>query len=168
MELPAGLQCVERSLLPKAKISSTTHAQLLHWLHGKQQQQKWIFKQNCIGICFINKWSVFSCFCSVLALFNANNKKNYFYFLKLFLYVVNSLWRLSDFFLLILNYNSTILLCLCISFLCCIADSQHFSDLFVLVSVYLSVCRFPYLSIFRSYGKCVLLFERPNSKEHSC
>ena len=31
--------CVERSLLPKAKISSTTHVQLLQWLHGKQQQQ---------------------------------------------------------------------------------------------------------------------------------
>ena len=33
-----SLQCVERRLLPKAKISSTTHVQLLQWLHGKQQQ----------------------------------------------------------------------------------------------------------------------------------
>ena len=33
-----SLQCVERSLLPKAKISSTTHVQLLQWLQGKQQQ----------------------------------------------------------------------------------------------------------------------------------
>ena len=31
---------VERSLVPKAKISSTTHVQLLPWLHGKQQQQQ--------------------------------------------------------------------------------------------------------------------------------
>ena len=30
--------CVERSLVPKAKISPTTHVQLLQWLHGKQQQ----------------------------------------------------------------------------------------------------------------------------------
>ena len=31
----------ERSLLlPKAKISSTTHVQFLQWLHGKQQQQQ--------------------------------------------------------------------------------------------------------------------------------
>ena len=34
-----SLQCVERSLVPKAKISSTTHVQLLQWPHGKQQQQ---------------------------------------------------------------------------------------------------------------------------------
>ena len=32
------LQCVNRNLVPKAKISSTTHVQLLQWLHGKQQQ----------------------------------------------------------------------------------------------------------------------------------
>ena len=25
----------------KAKISSTTHVQMLQWLHGKQQQQHW-------------------------------------------------------------------------------------------------------------------------------
>ena len=31
-----SLQCVERSLLPQAKISSTTHVQLLQWLHGIQ------------------------------------------------------------------------------------------------------------------------------------
>ena len=28
----------EHGLVPKAKISSTTHVQLLQWLHGKQQQ----------------------------------------------------------------------------------------------------------------------------------
>ena len=28
------LQCIERSLLPYAKISSTTHVQLLQWLRG--------------------------------------------------------------------------------------------------------------------------------------
>ena len=33
-----NLQCVERSLLPQAKISSIIHAQLLLRLHGKQQQ----------------------------------------------------------------------------------------------------------------------------------
>ena len=33
-------QCVERSLVPKAKVSSTTLVQLLQWLHGKQQQHK--------------------------------------------------------------------------------------------------------------------------------
>ena len=34
-----SLQCVERSLVPKkAKMSSTTHVQLLQWLHGIQQQ----------------------------------------------------------------------------------------------------------------------------------
>ena len=43
-ETPA--ECVERSVLPKAKISSTTHVQLLQllqWLHGKQQQQTMFF-----------------------------------------------------------------------------------------------------------------------------
>ena len=39
---------MERSLLPKAKISSTTHAQLLLSLHGKQQQQK----RGVIGVMF--------------------------------------------------------------------------------------------------------------------
>ena len=33
-----SLQCVERSLVPKAKISSTSHVQLLQSLYGKQQQ----------------------------------------------------------------------------------------------------------------------------------
>ena len=33
------MQCVEHSSVPKAKISSITHVQLLQWLHGKQQQQ---------------------------------------------------------------------------------------------------------------------------------
>ena len=27
------------NVVPKAKVSSTTHVQLLQWLHGKQQQQ---------------------------------------------------------------------------------------------------------------------------------
>ena len=31
------MQCVDRNLLSKAKISSTAHVQLLQWLHGKQQ-----------------------------------------------------------------------------------------------------------------------------------
>ena len=34
------LQCAERSLLAKANISSTTHVQLLQWLHGEQQRHK--------------------------------------------------------------------------------------------------------------------------------
>ena len=33
-----SIQCVKRRILPKAKISSTTHVQLLQWLHGKHQQ----------------------------------------------------------------------------------------------------------------------------------
>ena len=33
-----SLQFVERSLVPKAKISTTKHVQLLQWLHSKQQQ----------------------------------------------------------------------------------------------------------------------------------
>ena len=42
-----SLKCVERSLSPKTKLFSTTHVQLLQWLHGKQQQQHtefWIVK----------------------------------------------------------------------------------------------------------------------------
>ena len=38
IEIINSLQCIKRSLVPKAKISSTTHVQLLQWLHGKQQQ----------------------------------------------------------------------------------------------------------------------------------
>ena len=41
-----SLQCVERSLVPKAKISSNTHVQLLQWLHGKQQQQNRVAAPN--------------------------------------------------------------------------------------------------------------------------
>ena len=38
---------IKRSLLPKANISSTTHFQLLQWLHGKQPQQQRYYL--CIG-----------------------------------------------------------------------------------------------------------------------
>ena len=31
------MQCVERRLLPQAKITSITDVQLLQWLHGEQQ-----------------------------------------------------------------------------------------------------------------------------------
>ena len=42
-------KCVERSLLPTAKISSTTPIQLPQGLHGKQQQQQYIqFLKDCM------------------------------------------------------------------------------------------------------------------------
>ena len=44
-----SLQCVERSLVSRAKISSTSHVQLLQWLHGKQQQQQLLMSLQCFG-----------------------------------------------------------------------------------------------------------------------
>ena len=43
-----SLQCVERSLVPKAKISSTTHVQLQQWLHGKQQQHRHVLAYRLV------------------------------------------------------------------------------------------------------------------------
>ena len=40
------MQCVERSLVPKGQNFSTTHVQLLQWLHGKQQQPNYLDSQG--------------------------------------------------------------------------------------------------------------------------
>ena len=38
-----------KSITKKAKISSTTHVQLLQWLHGKQQQQPVLLEFVYVG-----------------------------------------------------------------------------------------------------------------------